>query len=58
MLVYPWARQYFPIKSIQHFIETSPTYKAQSKELIVWFDSVNQCLSIKYSDWSNFFMFN
>jgi hypothetical protein len=47
MLVYPWANQYFPIKSIQHFIETSPTYKAQSEDLIVWFDSVNQCLSIK-----------
>ena len=47
MSVYPWTTQYFPIKSLQHFIETSPTYKAQSKDLIVWFDSINQCLSIK-----------
>lgn len=44
---YPWSTQYFPIKSLQHFIENSPTYRAQKEDLIVWFDSVNYCLSIK-----------
>ena len=44
---YSWSTQYFPIKSLQHFIENSPTYTAQKEELIVWFDSVNHCLSIK-----------
>lgn len=44
---YSWGTQYFPIKSLQHFIENSPTYKAQKEDLIVWFDSLNNCLSIK-----------
>lgn len=47
MSIYSWADQYYPIKSIKHFIENSPTYKAESTDLIVRFDSVNQCLSIK-----------
>ena len=44
---YSWSTQYFPIKSLQHFIEKSPTYRAQKEDLIVWFDGVNHCLSIK-----------
>ena len=44
---YSWGTQYFPIKSLQHFIENSPTYIAKKEDLIVWFDSVNHCLSIK-----------
>ena len=44
---YPWNTQYFPIKSIQHFIENSPTYKAEPKDLIVWFQFEYECLTIK-----------
>lgn len=42
-----WSDQYFPIKSIKHFIENSPTYKAESKDLIVWFYPYDSCLAIK-----------
>lgn len=47
MSVYNWSDQYFPIKSIQHFIENSPTYRAEPKELIVWFQYNYECLTIK-----------
>ncbi len=39
--------QYYPIKSIKHFIENSPTYRAESKDLIVWFSPDGSCLAIK-----------
>lgn len=42
-----WSDQYYPIKNIKHFIENSPTYKAESKDLIVWFYSYDSCLAIK-----------
>lgn len=47
MSVYNWSDTYFPIKNIQHFIENSPTYKAEPKELIVWFQPDYECLSIR-----------
>ena len=48
MSVYSWAHdQCFPIKSIDHFITHSPTYKAESVNLIVWFDARNECLTVK-----------
>lgn len=42
-----WGSQYFPIKSIKHFIANSPTYKASAKDLIVWFYPIEECLVIK-----------
>ena len=42
-----WSDQYFPIKSIKHFIENSPTYKAESKDLIVWFYPFDSCITIR-----------
>lgn len=39
-----WEYNYFPIKSIKHFIANSPTYKGEIKNYIVWFDSFNNCL--------------
>lgn len=42
-----WSDQYYPIKNIKHFIENSPTYKAESKDLIVWFYPYDSCLAIK-----------
>jgi hypothetical protein len=42
-----WSDQYYPIKSIKHFIENSPTYKAESKDLIVLFYPYGSCLTIK-----------
>lgn len=47
MSIHSWSDQYFPIKSIKHFIENSPTYKAESEELIVWFYPYDSCLTIK-----------
>lgn len=47
MSIHSWENQYYPIKSIKHFIENSPTYKAESKDLIVWFYPFNSCLTIK-----------
>lgn len=48
MSPYSWAtNQYFPIKSIEHFITYSPTYKAKSVDLIIWFNAVDECLTIK-----------
>lgn len=47
MSIHSWANQYYPIKSIKHFIENSPTYKAESKDLIVWFCPYDSCLAIK-----------
>lgn len=47
MSIHSWADQYYPIKSIKHFIENSPTYKAESKDLIVWFNPYDYCLTIK-----------
>jgi hypothetical protein len=47
MSPYSWSNQYFPIKSIKHFIENSPTYKGVSKDLIVWFCPTDQCLAIR-----------
>jgi hypothetical protein len=44
---YSWSDQYYPIKNIKHFIENSPTYKAESKDLIVWFNTYESCLTIK-----------
>jgi hypothetical protein len=45
--IHSWDNQYYPIKSIKHFIENSPTYKAESKNLIVWFSPYDSCLVIK-----------
>jgi len=42
-----WENNYFPIKSIKHFIANSPTYKGEPKQYIVWFDSYNKCLAFK-----------
>ena len=48
MSPYSWANnQCFPIKSIEHFITYSPTHKAKSVDLIVWFNVVDECLTIK-----------
>lgn len=47
MSTYNWSDTYFPIKSILHFIENSPTYRAEPKDLIVWFQSDYECLSVK-----------
>lgn len=47
MSVCSWSDQYFPIKSIKHFIENSPTYKGVFTELIVWFCPNDQCLAIR-----------
>lgn len=48
MSSYSWANnQFFPIKSIEHFITYSPTHKAKSVDLIVWFNAVDECLTIK-----------
>ena len=47
MSIHSWSNQYFPIKSIKHFIENSPTYKAESKDLIVYFYPCDSCLTIK-----------
>ena len=47
MSIYHWSDCYFPIKSIQHFIENSPTYKAEPRDLIVWFQFEYECLTIK-----------
>ena len=47
MSIYNWSDCYFPIKSIQHFIENSPTYKAEPKDLIVWFQPDYECLSVR-----------
>ena len=47
MSVYNWSDTYFPIKNIQHFIENSPTYRAEPKELIVWFQPEYECLSFR-----------
>jgi hypothetical protein len=45
--IHSWSDQYYPIKSIKHFIENSPTYKAESKDLFVWFCPYDSCLAIK-----------
>lgn len=42
-----WEYNYFPIKSIKHFIANSPTYKGEIQNYIVWFDSFNNCLAFK-----------
>ena len=42
-----WANNYFPIKSIKHFIANSPTYRGEPKQYIVLFDNYNECLSFK-----------
>lgn len=42
-----WSTQYYPIKNIKHFIENSPTYKANAEDLIVWFYPVEECLVVK-----------
>jgi hypothetical protein len=42
-----WSDKYFPIKSIKHFIENSPTYRAESKDLIVLFQPDDFCLAIR-----------
>ena len=42
-----WSTQYCPIKNIKHFIENSPTYKANAEDLIVWFYPVEECLVVK-----------
>lgn len=47
MSIHSWSEQYYPIKSIKHFIENSPTYKGESKDLIVWFCPYDSCLAIK-----------
>lgn len=47
MSIHSWSYQYYPIKSIKHFIENSPTYKGESKNLIVWFYPFDSCLAIK-----------
>lgn len=47
MSIHNWSDQYFPIKSIKHFIANSPTYKGEIKNYIVWFDSIDECLAFK-----------
>jgi hypothetical protein len=47
MSIHSWDNQYCPIKSIKHFIENSPTYKAESKDLIVWYYPYDSCLAVK-----------
>lgn len=47
MSQHSWSNQYYPIKSIKHFIENSPTYKAESKDLIVYFYPYDSCLAVK-----------
>ena len=39
--------QYFPIKSIKHFIANSPTYKGEIQTYIVWFNSADECLTFR-----------
>lgn len=47
MSKHSWESNYFPIKSIKHFIANSPTYKGSIQNYIVWFDSSNECLAFK-----------
>ena len=42
-----YSTNYYPIKSIQHFIKNSPTYLADPKNLIVWFNPLDECLTIR-----------
>jgi hypothetical protein len=42
-----WDTRYYPIKSIQHFIENSPSYQSNIEDLIVFFIPRNECLCIK-----------
>lgn len=42
-----WDTRYCPIKSIQHFIENSPSYQSNIEDLIVFFIPWNECLCIK-----------
>lgn len=47
MSKHSWENSYFPIKSIKHFITNSPTYKGESKQYIVWFNSFDNCLAFR-----------
>lgn len=47
MSIHSWSNQYFPIKSIKHFIANSPTYRGEIKNYIVWFNSFDKCLAFK-----------
>lgn len=47
MSIHSWGNQYYPIKSIKHFIENSPSYKSESKDLIVWYYPYDSCLVVK-----------
>lgn len=42
-----WESNYFPIKSIKHFIANSPTYKGELEYYIVLFNSYDNCLVFK-----------
>ena len=50
-----WDTRYYPIKSIQHFIENSPSYKSNIEDLIVFFIPRNECLCIKNTRTAKFF---
>jgi hypothetical protein len=42
-----YSTNYYPIKSILHFIKNSPTYLADPKNVIVWFNPLDECLTIR-----------
>lgn len=47
MFKHSWENNYFPMKSLKHFIENSPSYKSDLKDLIVWFCPDDECLCFK-----------